>query len=750
MILILLFLNLLFPFPPEKQFSKVIYASDGSLLAAYLTEDDKWRLHVELKEISPDLVKAIVEKEDKWFYWHPGFNPVAMFRALIDNITSGEIKSGASTITMQTARILRPAKRTYFAKLIEIFRALQLELNYSKTEILEMYLSLLPYGGNIEGVKSASYIYFNRPPSKLSLSQAILLTIIPNNPNNYRLDRQTDKIVKKRNDWINRFSSENVFNESILEDAKNEPVLKARYELPLFAPHFCNYVAGAFNESKLITTLNTRIQRIAEDLLKNYISRINSMGVSNGAILVIDNRNHSVVAYCGSSDFTNSYISGQVNGITAVRSPGSALKPALYAFAFDMGIITPKMKLLDIPTDFGGYEPENFNPVFNGEVTVEFALLNSLNVPAVNLLQKTGYREFIQLLKKVGFNSLSKDESRLGLSLILGGCGTTLEELTRLFSVFANKGRLFPINYLRNNDFSNISKEILSPEASYLISEILSKNERPDYSNLELTSTSNSKFAWKTGTSYGKRDAWAIGYNQRFTIGVWLGNFDGKGSPFLTGAGAAVPLLTELFNSVDRGNNKSWFAKPDNISARMVCKETGLLPGPHCREQLSDFFIRNVSTNKICDLYKEVFVDKEEKVSYCKECLPQGNYKINWYPVYPPELKLWFAGNNIKKDSPPGHNPDCEAKFSASGPVILSPSANFDYLVENNSGQQILLSAASDSQTKIHYWYLNDEFYKKCKPDERVFFTPVDKEIKITCIDDFGRNSSITVRVSYY
>lgn len=749
-ILILLFLNLLFPFPPEKQFSKVIYANDGSMLAAYLTEDDKWRLQVELKEISPELIKAIIEKEDKWFYWHPGFNPLAIFRAWFDNITSDQIRSGASTITMQTARLLRPANRTYLAKLIEIFRALQLEFKYSKNEILEIYLSLLPYGGNVEGVKSASYIFFNRPPSKLSLSQAILMTIIPNNPNNYRLDRPIEKVIEKRNEWITRFSYGNVFNRIALADAKNEPVLKARYELPVRAPHFCNYVAGAFNDIKLFTTLNPRIQRISEDLLKNYVTRINSMGVSNGAILVIDNKNHSVIAYCGSQDFSNSNISGQVNGVTAIRSPGSTLKPALYAFAFDLGIVTPKMKLIDVPTDFGGYEPENFNPSFNGEVTVEYALLNSLNVPAVNLLQKRGYREFIQLLKKAGLNSLSKDESRLGLSLILGGCGTTLEELTKLFSGFANNGKLFPFRYLRNQELSNNTRDIFSPEASYLISDILSKNERPDYSNLELTSTSNSKFAWKTGTSYGKRDAWAIGYNKRFTIGVWLGNFDGNGSPFLTGAGAAVPLLTELFNSVDRGNNKSWFTKPDNISARMVCKETGLLPGLHCREKVSDFFIRNVSTNKMCDLYKEVFVDKEEKVSYCKECLPQGNYKINWYPVYPPELKLWFAGNNIKKDSPPEHNRDCEAKFSASGPLILSPSANFDYLVENNSGQQILLSAASDSQTKIHYWYLNDEFYKKCKPDERVFFTPVDKEIKITCIDDFGRNSSITIKVSYY
>lgn len=749
-LLIFFVLNFLFPFPPEKQFSKVIYADDGSLLASYLTRDDKWRLSVKLEEISPDLVKAIIQKEDKWFYWHPGFNPIAALRALFDNITSGEIRSGASTITMQTVRILRPSKRTYLAKIIEVLKALQLELRYSKGEILEMYLSLLPYGGNVEGVKSASYIYFNRPPSKLSLSQAILLTIIPNNPNAFRLDRSAEQVVKKRNEWINRFSFENTFDRKTLADAKNEQVSKSRYEFPIRAPHFCNYVAGAFNGTNLHTTLNPRIQGISEDLLNNYINRIISMGVSNGAILVIDNRKKSVVAYCGSKDFSNDNISGQVNGITAIRSPGSTLKPALYAFAFDIGIITPKMKLPDIPTDFGGYEPENFNPVFNGEVTAEYALLNSLNVPAVKLLQKAGYREFIQLLKKGGLHSLSNNEKKLGLSLILGGCGTTLEELTRLFSVFANGGRLFPANYLKDKSVSESGTEIFSKEASYLISDILSKNERPDYSNLELTSTSNSRFAWKTGTSFGKRDAWAVGYNQRFTIGVWLGNFDGRGSPYLTGAGAAVPLLTDLFNSIDRINNKSWFSKSENISSRTVCKETGLIPGSHCEINVSDLYIRNVSTNQICDLYKEFFTDKEEKVSYCKECLPRGDYIIKWYPVYPPELRLWFAKNNLNKAAPPEHNPECETKFSSAGPLILSPSANFDYLLERNSNQEILLSAASDSKTKIHYWYLNGEFYKKSKPDERIFFTPSDQEVKITCIDDFGRNSSITIKISYY
>jgi len=744
------FLHFIFPVSSLKPFSKVVYADNGTLLKAYLTKDDKWRLQVKLSEISPDLIKSIVEKEDKWFFYHPGFNPVSIVRAFFSNISSGGIRSGASTITMQTARILNPAKRTYLSKLIEVFRALQLEIKYSKNEILELYLSLLPYGGNIEGVKSAAYIYFNRPPSKLSLSQSVLLAIIPNNPNTYRLDRSPDRLIKKRNEWINRFSNSHVFDQTQLDDAKNEPVISSRYELPNLASHFANFVSAKYNHSQLLTTLSLKTQIIVEELLVNYVNKISAFGVSNGAILVLDNRKKTVIAYCGSKDFHDTENAGQVNGITSVRSPGSTLKPSLFALAFDLGILTPKMKLLDIPTDFGGYEPENFNPGFNGMVTAEYALLNSLNVPAVNLLQQTGYREFIRLLKKAGVNSLSDDESKLGLSLILGGCGTTLHELTTLFSVFANKGKLYQFNYVKNSSSSFKPVEIFSPEAAFLISEILSKNERPDYSNFDLSSTSNSKFAWKTGTSFGKRDAWAIGYNPRFTIGVWLGNFNGKGSPFLTGANAAVPLLTTLFNTIDRSNNKSWFTQPENISRRVVCKETGLLPGDHCSETVSDFFIRNVSSNKKCDLYKEVMVDLNEKISYCKECLPDSDFKSIWYPIYPPELKLWFAENRISKPSPPEHNPLCEAKFSSRGPAIISPSANFDYLLEQDGNQQILLSAASDSKTKTHYWYINNEFYKKCKPDERIFFKPDGEQIKITCIDDFGKSSTINIKISYY
>ena len=322
-------LDLLSPLPNPKEFSKEIYAKDGTLLTAYLTNDDKWRLRTELDEVSSELIKAMLKKEDSWFYWHPGINPFSIVRALYTNITTGDIKLGASTITMQVARMLEPKKRTYLNKLTEIFRAMQLEIKYSKKEILEIYLSLLPFGGNIEGVKSASYIYFNRPPGKLSLAQSIMLAVIPNDPNTLRLDRFNDEVISKRNYWINKFKRDKIFSSSDLNDALNEPVERNRFSIPVMAPHFSQYIKNNFSGDILHTMLDLSIQQTAENILLRNVRRVFYKGITNGAVLVIDNKNSSVVAYCGSADFYDEGSFGQVNGITAIRSPGSTLKAAL-------------------------------------------------------------------------------------------------------------------------------------------------------------------------------------------------------------------------------------------------------------------------------------------------------------------------------------------------------------------------------------------------------------------------------------
>jgi penicillin-binding protein 1C len=748
-------LDFLFPLPQMKSFSKEIYAKDGTLLTAYLTEDDKWRMFTKLKEITPKLRKAIIEKEDRWFYIHPGINPISMVKALYINVTNGERVSGASTITMQLARLLEPKERTYINKFAEIFRAIQLELRYTKDEILEMYLSLLPYGGNIEGVKAASYIYFNRAPGKLSLAQSIMLAVIPNNPNGLRIDTKVEGALAHRNFRIKKFIEDEVFNKNDLKSAIEEPLKPNRFKVPSIAPHFCNYVSqsafSGFGSERINTSLDLSIQTKAEDLLWNYIQRVYPKGVTNGAVLVIDNKTMSVAAYCGSADFYNKEASGQVDGVRGVRSPGSTLKPFLYAEAFNSGKYTPKMKLLDVPTDFGGYQPENFDLKFNGEVTAAYALGNSLNVPAARLLQEVGLKDFLSLLEKGGFTEISSTKDKLGISMILGGCGVTLAQLTRFYTVFANSGKLYPLNYLKGEKKKSEDEiQIFSESTAYILSEILSNLKRPDIPQDYVGSTRLPKVAWKTGTSYGKRDAWAIGFNPSYTIGVWMGNFDGKGSPYLSGAEMSVPLLFDLFNSIDYDNKIKWFSKPDDLLERKVCAETGLLPTKFCSGFTNDFYINKVSHSLYCNFHEEVYVNKDSTIEYCPGCLPSENFIKAVYPFFQPELEMWFKENGIEYKKHPPHNSNCEIRFTGKGPVIISPSENYEYLVEKNVREEILLKAAPGAGIRTHYWYINNKFYRKSSPGDNIFFKPSEGKYLITCLDDLGRDESIEIEVKYY
>jgi len=748
-LMLFVILDLLFPLPEQKEYSKEILANDGTLLSAYLTDDDKWRLKTKAEEVSAELIKAIVEKEDSWFNWHFGVNPVSIFRALYKNLINGEKISGASTITMQVARLLEPKDRTYWNKIVEVFRAFQLELRYSKEEILEIYLSLLPFGGNIEGVKSASYIYFDRPPDKLSLAQSILLAVIPNDPNSLRLDRSNDEIIEKRNYWITKFKNDNLFAQLDLADALEEPVETNRFEIPTLAPHFCYFIKERFNKNKIITKLDLSIQQTAENLLSRHVKRIFYKGITNGAVLVVDNKNSSVVGYCGSADFYDDGSFGQVNGITAIRSPGSTLKAALFAYAFDDGMLTPQMKLADIPIDYNGYQPENYDLKFYGNVSADFALVNSLNIPSVSLLRNAGSTNFINLLEGCGFEEIQKQKDKLGLSLILGGCGVSLEELTRLFSSFARKGELHPLIYDESESEFEEGTEIFSQASSYLVADILSGINRSDIVNL----TNYSKlprFAWKTGTSYGKRDAWAIGFNPNYTIGVWMGNFNGRGSPNLSGAEVAVPLLFDLFNAIDYDADEKWFDFPEDLFSRQVCSESGLLPTQYCKKVNDDFAIRDKSHNEVCKIHKPVYVNLDKTIQYCTECLPANDYYKVVYSIYQPEMTVWFAENNYNFSSPPPHNRNCNAKFSEAGPRILSPTEDYEYFIEENSNQEIVLLAASDGRVNTHYWFVNDAYFAKTKPGEKIFLKPETEELTITCLDDKGRDESIKVSIKYY
>lgn len=764
LVTLLIFFSLDFSFPVNTTvpYSTLVTARDGSVLHAFLSRDDKWRMYAELDEITPVLREAILFKEDKYFYYHPGFNPVAMLRAATRNLLTGRRTSGASTITMQTVRLLEPRDRTYTSKFIELFRAMQLEVHYSKDEILQLYLNLLPYGGNIKGLKSASLLYFGKLPVLLSLAELTTLTIIPNRPSSLRLGIHNKLVKQERDRWLTRFQQASLFDEPVIQDAQNEPLDAYRREAPQRAPHLAYRLRAENPNVPIITaTLKPTIQATAEQLVARYANRIRAFNIHNAAVLIVDNKTQEVVSYVGSADFTNSFDGGQVDGIRAIRSPGSALKPLLYGLAFDAGVITPKTKLTDVPTNFGGYEPDNYDRQFNGPVTASFALANSLNIPAVALLKEMGTSTLVTTLQKARFSAIRRQAKELGLSMILGGCGVTLEEMTRLYVGLANGGRWSMLNFTRASDPQiSTSKQtdgvrLLSPEAAYLVTHTLTQITRPDLPNNFDNSYHLPRIAWKTGTSYGRRDAWSIGYNQRYTIGVWVGNFSGVGVPELSGANTATPLLFQLFNVLDYNSPTGWFRIPKeagNLSMRVICPETGDIPGEFCPNPTTDYFITGVSRYRICQHRKAVLTNPLATVSYCVQCRPDSGFVRRSYPNLSPELTAFYQSRHVPVESPPPHNPACERVFGnedQTGPHITSLNDGSEYFINPAQPAEMELSCQAPNDVQRVFWYLNDKLYRRAKPTEAVFFKPTPGTLKISCADDKGRNSDIRIVVKH-
>lgn len=746
---IFLTLDVCFPVPVRVPYSTIVTASDGTVIYSFLSPDDKWRMKTELPEIIPTLKTAIISKEDKWFYWHLGINPVAVVRAAFKNVFHWRTTSGASTITMQVARLLAPKERTVWNKITEGFRALQLECHYSKDEILQLYLNLVPYGGNIEGVKAASLLYFGRLPDHLSLAQITTLAIIPNRPTTLALGKNNELIQAERNKWLRRFQASGSFPEKDIQDALTEPLDAVRREVPHLAPHFALRMKMMYPDEPIIKTrLRTPIQQKIEQLAVNYNRRMRFLGVNNAAVMIIDNTDRSVVAYCGNPDFNDMLHHGQVDGVKAVRSPGSALKPLIYALGIERGLITPKTILTDVPTNFNGFAPENFNRQFNGTITAEKALAFSLNIPAVKVLDKLGVPLFVDKLQQLGFNQIRKDSKKLGLSAALGGCGVRLEEMTNLYATFARGGKFQPLLWLASaqND-SSTERSFISNGAAYMITEILTQPTRPDVPNLSQNSIHVPKIAWKTGTSYGRRDAWSIGYNQRYTIGVWVGNFDGEGVPELTGADAATPLLFEIFNSLEYNSANVWFDRPKSVDFRLVCAETGLPPSDYCTNQIIDYCIPTVSTNRKCEHLKTVFVSAAEDFSYCTSCLPDNGYKRMEFPNLSPELINFYESEHRGYAKIPPHNPSCSRIFTERAPQITSPVNGKTYLLERGEDQKLMFACTADNEVKLVYWYINDRFVQSAAPGAPVFIAPPEGEVKISCSDDKGRNANCRVTV---
>jgi len=750
---VLLFLWLA-PFPTkaiqEIRYSQTVLDKDGNVLRVFLSPKDKWMLPVELNEINPALVQATVAVEDKRFWKHHGVDLLAVLRSAWLNITHQKILMGASTLSMQVIRLLEDRPRTLPNKVIEAVHALWLESVYSKQEILKFYFELAPYGGNIHGIKAAAWRYFEKQPKDLTLSECALLAGIPQSPSRLRPDRHPERARKRREVVLksmiaNAYISQEQFNVS------NNELAEARdHSFPLSAPHFGIWAHQKYPvEPVLKTSLDSLVQDMAEKMLNDRLSELSAFGVQNGAIVILEHKTGKIRALVGSNDFFDRDHSGQVNGALSKRSPGSALKPFTYAIGFDLGLYAPRMILADVPVQYQGYAPENFSKKYHGPVTVREALADSLNVPAVEVLQKTGYLRLYTFLKRAGMTTLTKSPEQYGLSLTLGTAEVRLLELVNTYAVLARLGTYRPASLLDDNDPVR-QERLLSEGAAYLVADILEDSERLASSGFVGNRQNLPRIAWKTGTSYGNHDAWTVAYNPEYTIGVWLGNFSGKPSKSLVGIEAAAPVALRLFERIYAGKSAPWFEKPATVGIRKVCLRSGEPVSNICPHSADDFFIFGRTMDRQCSIHKKFMIDSETGVAVDR--MANGNpVTERVYEVWPQAIHTWLERHDSNYTSPPviENGIDMARNWEGTNPEILSPVNQCEYFLDRSreAGQQLVLKADGSYDARKLFWFINGQYVNEGQAGEGFFWPMREGRHRITVTDDYGRSSSVMITI---
>ncbi len=550
----------------------------GKLLRAFTTADGIWRLPVTPKQVSPLYLKMLMAYEDRRFRRHAGVDPRAVVRAAWQWASNGHVISGGSTLTMQVARLLEPRPRTLWAKGIEMLRALQLEAHYSKKRILSFYLTLAPFGGNLEGVRAASLSWFGKEPRHLTPGEAALLIALPQAPEGVRPDRFPKRARAARDKILRAMVRRGVLTAERAREAMAEPIPTARRPLPFFAPHVARALhADAGHRRVIRTTIDRSLQRALAKLVREETPNIGDH--TSIAVLVADNKTRAIRAYVGSADFFSTARAGHVDMVTAIRSPGSTLKPFIYGLAFDLRLAHPLTMITDQPTRFStGYQPENFDRVYFGQVTARFALQNSLNVPAVKMLDAVGPARFAAHLRAAGTPLRMPGDAKPDLPIALGGAGFTLHDLVTLYAGLANGGRVAPLHLVAGRKATGPVFRFVSPAAAWQLARILEQAPPPTDYVPARNARGGRAIAYKTGTSYGFRDAWAIGYDDRHTIGVWVGRPDGTPRPGHYGRNTAAPILFRVFDLLPGSNSGARAAMPVKPDGVLTVASTRDLP----------------------------------------------------------------------------------------------------------------------------------------------------------------------------
>lgn len=743
---------------PSKLFltpkSTVVTASNNQLLGAVIATDGQWRFP-DLDSVSKKFEACILQFEDAHFYQHVGFNPVSMGKALVKNIKAKKVVRGGSTITQQVIRLSRKNKRrSYLEKIKELILATRLEFRLSKKEILKLYASHAPFGGNVVGLEMASWRYFGLQPHQLSWAETATLAVLPNAPSLIYPGKNQLILKEKRNRLLKKIYKESIIDKITYELALEEELPKKPYALPSIATHFVQEVAENYQGKYIQSSIDIYLQKQVNNLVKQHYEYQKQNEVYNMAVLVLDVATKKVISYVGNSP-TDKEHQKDVNNVISARSTGSTLKPFLYAQMLQTGAILPSQLVADVPTEIAGYSPKNFNLTFDGAVPANQALTRSLNIPAVRMLQAYGLEKFRADLKEYHIYDINKPANYYGLSLILGGAEASLWDLCKSFAGYAGI-----INHFETTAHNYYSNEFIEPTyinstdvsfgviqknythvdagAAFTTLNTLTEVNRPYTDQSWKYFDSSQKIGWKTGTSFGNKDAWAIGATPKYVVGVWIGNSDGEGRPDLTGVGSAAPLLFNVFDVLPKSD---WFLEPfEALVEENICEKSGYLALPICKSIIKKI-PKNGVRAKSCPYHKQITVDATEKFQVNSDCESVVNMKTKSWFVLPPLMAHYYQQKNANYSVLPNYRNDCN-KLEVNIMDFVFPTKYRSKIsltkgVDNKINPVILKVTHTNAEATL-YWYLNDVFIGNTDQYHEQAIMPQKGNYKITVIDNLG------------
>jgi len=749
---------------PSKLFksptSFVIEASNGNLLSAAIASDGQWRFPV-ADSVPVKFKDCIIAFEDKRFYHHIGVDFLAMSRAMKQNLKAKSVVSGGSTLSMQVIRLSRKQDRTLWQKLLEVILAIRLEIKYNKDEIIGLYAANAPFGSNVVGLEAASWRYYGRDAKTLSWGEMATLAVLPNSPSLVHPGKNSGKLVKKRNDLLDKLVKLKYIDQTTANLSKLEPVPGKPMPLPQNAPHLLNRFKAErknleVNSSRITSTLDENIQLKVNAILKRYNNRYRANDINNISALILDVKTREVVSYAGNIyQPENTDLQSHVDMIKALRSPGSTLKPLLYASMLNDGFILPHTLVADIPTQIAGYSPQNYDLGYDGAIAADKALSRSLNIPAVKMLQQYKYERFYDKLKKIGISTLNQPADHYGLSLILGGSEVTMWDLantymgmTRTLNHFNTYKGLYNPNdyrqasYIKNNrrDEADYQRNSFLDHASiWATFNAMEEVMRPGDEGLWEQFSSSQRIAWKTGTSFGFRDAWAVGLTPNYVVCVWVGNADGEGRPGLVGIEAAAPVLFDIFRLLPNGK---WFETPaTKLKKLKICRQSGYKAGEYCENVVEELVPPAGEKTAACPYHKLIHLDKTGAYRVTDLCESIANMQHKSWFILPPAMEYYYKIKNSDYKILPPFKSGCDISGGNSVMELIYPKNNATVYIPlelDGSRGKIVLNAAHRNQHSRIYWHIDNEYIATTTNFHQLAISPPPGKHTLTLVDESG------------